>query len=293
MRIAITGGTGFVGTHAVRALVAAGHEVRVIARGERRRPRRSGVSFTRADVVNGAGLVDALQGCGAVIHLVAVIRERGRQTFDRVNRQGTENVARAARKAGVGHLIHLSALGADPNPRYPYLASKWAGEQAVRTSGVPHTIIRSSLIFGPGDGFFTRLTRLIRFNPVIPVVGDGRALFQPVAAADMARCIVAAVENGPRGRTIDVGGPDHLTYEQIVTIIKNQIGAHRFVVHVPVEAMRPLAWLMDRVLPDPPVTPGQLRLLERDSVTRRDAIARTFGFTPRRFADSAAYLERY
>lgn len=292
-RIAITGGTGFVGLHTVRALLRAGHDLRLVARGTRGGPRPEGVRFARADVVAGTGLVEALEGCDAVVHLVAIIREKGGQTFEGVNAGGTANVVHAAEKAGVGHIVHLSALGADPAPRYAYLATKWQGEQAVRGGAVPHTVLRSSLMFGPGDGFFTVLTRLIRLNPVIPVVGDGRALFQPIAVTDVARIIADCLERGPRNAVVEIGGPDHLSYEQILDIIRAELGVRRLKVHVPVPAMLPLAMLMDRLLRNPPVTPSQLRLLEKNNITRLDAVPAAFGFAPERFAEACSYLQDY
>jgi len=292
-RIAITGGTGFVGLHTTRALLAAGHEVRLVARGVRRGPRPQGATVLRADVVSGDGLADALSGCEAVLHLVAVIRERGERTFARVNAQGTANVVSAAEQAGVGHLVHLSGIGADPDPAFPYLASKWQGEQWVRLGAVPYTIIRSSLVFGPGDKFFTVLTRLVRLQPVVPVVGDGRALFQPISAGDLARILTECVARGPSGAVQEVGGPDHLSYEQILDTIKAELGLRRFKAHVPVPAMLPLAFIMDKVLPNPPVTPGQLKLLKKNNITRPDAVSKAFGFAPLAFAEGCGYLHDY
>ena len=250
--------------------------------------------MVRADVASGNGqLVEALRGCDAVVHLVAVIRQRGKQTYDRVNREGTEAVVGAARAAGVGHLLHLSAIGVDPDPAFPYLASKWAGEQVVRGGGVPFTVLRPSIMYGPGDGFFTTLTKLIRFNPVIPVAGDGRTLFQPLAITDLARIVVDCIERGPSRAVHEVGGPDHLSYEQILDVIKVTIGVHRFKVHVPVMAILPAAVVMDKVLPHPPVTPDQLKLLAKNNITRLDAVPAQFGFDPDRFVDNAGYLLDY
>lgn len=292
-RVAITGGTGFIGLHTAKALLAAGHEVRLVARGERRGPRPQGAALVRADVTTGKGLEEALEGCDTVVHLVAVIRERGKQTFERVIVGGAQNVVQAAGGAGVGHLIHLSAIGADPEPRYPYLASKWQAEHIVIGGGVPYTILRSSLVFGPGDAFFTVLTRMVRLTPIVAIVGDGRALFQPIAVSDLARIIVECVARGPQQRIIEVGGPEQLTYEEIVDTIKDELGAHRLKVHVPVPLMLPPAVVFDKVLPKPPVTPGQLRMLEKNNVTRLDAVPSTFGFMPQRFADNLAYLQDY
>jgi len=293
MRVAITGGTGFVGTHTTRALTAAGHEVVVIARGTKRRPQRANVTFVRADLTDSPALADTFKGCDAVVHLVAIVRERGSQTFQRVNFEVSERVATAAHAAGVAHLVHQSALGADPDPRYPYLQSKWLGEEAARGSGVPYTVLRPSVLFGPGDGFFTVLAKLIKLNPVIPVAGDGRAMFQPLFVEDVARCIVLALERGPDHRVHEVGGPEHLSYDDIVLTIKRGLGLHRFLAHVPVRMMLPLAFVMDTLLPNPPVTPGQLRLLEKNNITRLDSVPRSFGFDPQRFADNVDYLADY
>src|SRR5262249_34374847 len=154
------------------------------------------VSFVSADITRSPVLSDTFAGCQAVIHLVAIIHQRGKRTFDLINRVGSERVAEAACDAGVHHLIHQSANGADPDPASPYFASKWAGEQAAIGSGVPYTVLRPSLIFGPRDGFFTLLARLIRLMPVTVIAGDGSTMFQPISIDDVARCMVIALQRG-------------------------------------------------------------------------------------------------
>ncbi len=292
MRVAITGGTGFVGSNTARALLAAGHEVALVSRGSRRVAPRERLAVARADVTTGNGLVEAFAACDAVIHLTAVIREKGKQTFDAVIRRGTENVVAAATTSGVGHLVFISAIGADPDPRFPYHYAKWMAEQAVRASGIGFTTLRSSLIFGRGDGFFTTLCGLVRYSvPVLPIAGDGGALFQPISIDDVVRCIVLSLERGPAMREIEIGGPEQLTYEGIVDIIHDAIGAGmRIKVHVPVAALMPVAAVMDKVLPNPPVTPAQLRMLARSNITRIDAVSSAFGFAPSSFSDNAVYL---
>jgi NADH dehydrogenase len=293
VRVAVTGGTGFVGIHTVRALKDAGHDVVVVARGTVRQPKGERVTFVHADVTNSAKLAETFTGCDAVVHLVAVIREKGRQTFDRVNRESTVRVAEAVKEAKVGHLVYQSALGADPDPRFPYLVSKWSAEQAVRASGVPYTMLRPGLIFGPGDGFFTLLTRMMRIEPVIPIAGNGRTLFQPIAVQDVTRCIVLAIERGPSGRVHEIGGPDQMTYDEIILTIKSELGLHRKLAHVPVPMMMPLAFMMEKVLPNPPVTRDQLRMLSRNNITRVDSVRVAFGFDAMSFADNCDYLQDY
>lgn len=290
MRIAITGGTGFVGSHITRRLLAAGHEVVQVARGKRPHAKREGVTFAGADVVGGKGLDEALAGCDAVVNLVAVIKEKGSQTFDSVNRQGTEKVAQAAKRAGVRHLVQLSAIGADPDPDFPYLASKWAGEQAVKMSGVPFSIIRSSLIFGHGDEFFTKLRRLLRLTPfVLPIAGSGRAQFQPIAVEDVAECVLRVLERGPRRGVTEIGGPDHLSYEEMLGVIADHF-THwpRVTVRVPVMALGVASHV-----PNPFVTPSQVKMLKKNNITRQTAVRDTFGFEPQSFAGSCDYLADY
>jgi uncharacterized protein YbjT (DUF2867 family) len=294
VRIAITGGTGFVGRNVARALLAADHEVVLVARGSRSVAPREGVSVARGDVVSGEGLETGLRGCDAVVHLVAIIREKGKQTFDAVIRRGTENLVSAARAAGVGRIIYVSAIGADPDPRFPYLFAKWSAEHAVRGSGVDFTTLRPSIMFGTGDGFFTTVAGLVRFSiPVIPVAGDGLALFQPISVEDVARCIVLSISRQPAMREIEIGGPEQLTYDEIIDIVHDAIGAGmRIKVHVPVAALLPAAMVMDKVLANPPVTPVQLRMLARHNITRIDSVRSAFGFEPASFRANAGYLSQ-
>jgi uncharacterized protein YbjT (DUF2867 family) len=265
----------------------------VVARGTVRQPKGERVTFVKADVTNSAKLVEIFTGCDAVVHLVAVIREKGRQTFDRVNREATVRVAEAANEAKVGHFVYQSALGADPDPRFPYLVSKWSAEQAVRANGIPYTTLRPGLIFGPGDAFFTLLTRMMRIEPVIPIAGNGRTLFQPIAVQDVTKCIVLSVERGPSGKVHEIGGPDQMTYDEIILTIKSELGMHRKLAHVPVPMMMPLAFMMEKVLPNPPVTRDQLRMLARNNITRVDSVRVAFGFDAMSFADNCDYLQDY
>src|SRR6476661_312946 len=199
-RILITGGTGFVGSEIRKAL--ADRELRLLVR-DPSSVRDAGA----AELVRGDALEPAMAGVDAVIHLVAIIEESGDKTFDLVIRQGSENVVTEARNAGVRRLVHMSALGAQPNPAYPYLNAKWGAEQAVRQSGLDWTIIRPSVIFGPRDGFVNVLAGLIRRAPIIPVVGSGESKFQPVAVGEVA-AVYRAVLDDPTaiGQTYELDG---------------------------------------------------------------------------------------
>lgn len=300
MRVAIVGGTGFVGSHLVPQVLKAGHEVRVVGRGMRPTTLPPGLSCTSGDVVSGEGLEAAFHSADVVVNLVAVIRERGLQTFDAVNAQGTANVVDAASRAGVKRLVQLSAIGADPDPNFPYLISKWRGEQAVIASSLEWVIVRSSTIFGKGDGFFTLLAKAISLPaPFLIIPGDGAAVFQPIDADDVGRCLLAAIEDSQRARQLyEIGGPDQVTLEQITLGVAQAIDKEWFGIskrkpmHVDPRMIRPGALLMDKLLPNPLVTPQQLDMLAKPNVTRVDAVRTDFGFEPRPMWGNLGYLKR-
>lgn len=300
MRVAVTGGTGFVGSHLVPMLLASGHEIRVIGRGTRSTTLPSGLAPTFGDVLTGAGLAEAFQDADVVVNLVAVIRNQGLQTFESVNSQGTAHVVEAAQRAGVRRLVQLSAIGADPDPTFPYLFSKWQGEQWIRGSGLEWVVLRSSVIFGERDGFFSLLAKAISLPaPFLVVPGDGTAIFQPIAAEDVARCLRAAVEDEDRtGQIYEIGGPEHLTLEQITMLVAAATGkewfgiARRRPLHLDPRMLRPGAIVMDKIMPNPLVTPQQLDMLVKPNIAARDAVETGFGFEPSRLAPNLGYLRK-
>ena len=177
--ILVTGATGFIGRRIVTRLVERGEEVRRLVRPVPN-PRASGlpaVHFVTGDVTDRDSLRAACEGVDMVVHTVAVIREKGRTTFEAVNVQGTRNVVEAAEQAGVRKIVHLSAIGAAPDPQYPYLRSKWEGEEAVVNSKLRHVVMRPSLVFGPGDEFINALAATIRVGPVVRLSGRGMRSF--------------------------------------------------------------------------------------------------------------------
>ena len=291
--ILVTGGSGFIGRRVTSRLMEGGNSVRVLARGQRRADQPSGVEVVRGDVVSAEGLSEAMSEVEKVIHLVAIIRESGSQTFEAVIQQGTERLVEAAKVAGVKKFVYVSAIGAQDDPYYPYLRAKWAAERAVALSGLKFTILRPSIIFGEGDEFINALAGLVRYNPVVPVAGDGKTKFQPLWVEDLVTCIVACLdEEAHGGQTLAVGGPEHLTYEEILDTVKEALGKSRIKVHVPLAVMRPLAQMMEWVLPKPPVTRDQLKMLALDNITETDSMMRGFGVQPRSLADSLDYIKR-
>jgi NADH dehydrogenase len=234
-----------------------------------------------------------MSGVEKVVHLVAIIRETGAQTFEEVIRRGTERTVDAAKVAAVKKFVYVSAIGAQDDARYPYLQAKWAAERAVTLSSLNHTILRPSIVFGEGDEFVNALASLVRWNPIVPVAGDGKARFQPIWVEDLVTCIVACLDGeAHNGQVIELGGPEHLTYDELVDIVKTELGRSRLKAHLPLAFMKPIAQVMEWMLPRPPVTREQLKMLALDNITDVDSVMKTFGVQPRRLADSVDYIKR-
>ncbi len=290
MKVLVTGGSGFVGREIVRQLLAAGHSPRVLARGVK--APTEAVETVRGSVLEPASLAGALTGCDAVIHLVGIISEVGAQTYERVHFEGTRNLLTAARAAGVRRFIHMSALGTRPAAASRYHRSKWAAEEAVRASDRAWTILRPSLIYGPGDGFVNLFARLSRWSPALPVIGAGTSLVQPVAVAEVARCFVGALSQPESvGQTLDVCGPDRLKFTEVLTEILRATGRRRRQVHLPLPLARLQARLLEFIYPTllrqaPPLNRDQILMLGEDNVGDPGPAARLFGFTPAPFRES-------
>ena len=285
--VAVIGATGFIGRHVVPRLAEAGHDVVAVSRTGGRRPDWPADIETRAaDVESGRGLGEALRGVDVIVHLVAIPRESGGRTFENVNVRGVERMIAAARAAGIGRVVHLSALGVTGDPRYEYLSSKWRGEQLVRESGLGWVVFRPSLLFGPGDGFFNLIrTTLTWWSPgVVAIPGDGTAAFQPLSVDDLALAVARAVGEPARdGSVYEVGGPERLTYREIVDRVMRATGKRRLKLNMPVPIISALTAVTDRILPIFPVSHDQIRSLGRPNVADPTTMEREFGITPRPF----------
>ena len=196
MLVLVTGSTGFLGRRVVTELLGKHHSVRCLVHnpgGERIFPGRAPDVYY-GNVNDMGAISEAAQGVDVAIHLVAVIRERQQTTFQSVNHLGTANVVTAAKQAGVKHFIHVSANGVTADRRFRYLYSKWLGEQEVINSGIPFTILRPTIMFGPGDEFLNTLAGFAKLLPIAPIAGAGRNMYQPIAVEDVARCLALSVD---------------------------------------------------------------------------------------------------
>lgn len=275
MKVLVTGGTGFVGRQVVGDLVSRGHLVKVLARDPDAAQARgwagqTAVQLVAGDVLEAGGLRAALAGMEAVVHLVGIISECREITFERLHVQATRNVLTAMGQAGGRRLVHMSALGTRPQAASTYHQTKWAAEELVRASGLDYTIFRPSIIYGPGDQFINRFARLMRYSPVVPVPGPGQARLQPVSVANVGRAFALALADArTSGQTIDLCGPETLTFNQILDGIMQATGRRRLKIHLPLGVARLLAAALEILFPallrrPPPLNRQQLIMLQED-----------------------------
>ena len=294
MTVLVTGATGFLGRHVVQQLLETNHEVRVMVRspGSESVLQTPPTDVCYGNVTDPDALAEACRGISEVIHLVAVIRGGPRQ-FDAINRQGTANVVAAAREAGsVRRFVHLSAVGAANVPRLRYLHSKWLGEQEVVNGGLPYAIIRPSLIFGPGDEFTNAIAALVRSLPITPVIGSGNNRLQPIHVEDVARCVTLSLSGNIRGnRIVEIGGPEQLSYNEIIRAVARVMGRRRLLVNVPLWKMRLPIALMEMLTPRAPINRAMLQLITLRNVAEPDSVERVFGFRPRTFAGNIDHVK--
>jgi uncharacterized protein YbjT (DUF2867 family) len=299
MKIFLTGATGFVGKTLLQRLLKEGHSVRAALRGNgtdarfvQSSHREGDLQYVSGDVVSGQGLEKGMEGCDAVIHLAGIIVEKGSNTFEKVHYLGTRNVVEAAKKNGVKKFVQMSALGVRADGVAEYQTSKWRGEEEVRHSGIPYCILRPSLIFGNG-AFVNEMIGVMRRAPLFrPVPGDGLAKFRPISNDDVALCCARALTTeAASGQTIDLGGADELTLNQVLSEIAMSAGIRKPAVNIPMPLMK-LAARFAEFLPTPPITVGQLRMLEEGSSCDTESMERVFNFKPEGFSGWGARVAR-
>jgi NADH dehydrogenase len=293
--ILITGGTGFVGRALVRQLFDSGYPVRTLLRPSPRTPRLpKGVPVEVAVVGLGdvRGLRAALRDVDTVIHLAGTEHQGRNANLLGTDIQGTRNLAQAAKSAGVKRFIYLSHIGADRASAYPVHKAKGIAEEHIRKSGVPHTIVRSSIIYGPEDHFTTNLARLLRRAPIFfPIPGDGQTRIQPLWVEDLVTCLLWAMENPETlNNTYEVGGSEYFTLRQTLEQIMNVIGKRRVLVSLPQPFLRALVVTLETFLPNFPASSFWIDYYAVHRTCPVDNLPRTFGLMPARFTYRLDYL---
>ncbi|MEH6721592.1 MAG: complex I NDUFA9 subunit family protein [Aurantimonas endophytica] len=269
--VTVFGGSGFIGRYVVRALAKRGHRIKVACR----RPdlayhlqpngNMGQIMPIQANLRYPWSVERAVDGADYVINLVGILAESGQQRFETLQAEGARLVAEAARGAGAG-MTQISAIGVEAGGDTAYGRTKALGEMAVFETIADATVIRPSIVFGAEDQFFNRFADMARFSPFLPLIGGGNTRFQPVFVGDVAEAIAATVDGAvPGGRTYELGGPEVLTFREMMEEMLRIIGRRRHLLTIPFGAAGAMASVM-RYLPGAPLTPDQVRQLRHDNV---------------------------
>jgi NADH dehydrogenase len=273
--VTVFGGSGFVGTQAVRYLAKAGWRIRVAVRNPNLayRMRLLGdvgqIDVAQANLRDTDSLLRALDGATASVNLVGLLYETGRQGFEAVHVEGARNVAEAAKASGVARVVQMSALGASPNSASKYARTKAEGEAAVRAVYPDAAVVRPSIVFGPGDGFFEKFAAMAQISPALPLIGGGTTRFQPVFVGDVGQALARIVTGAASaGHTYELGGPGVFTFKELMERMLAETGRRRILLPIPFGPAGMLGALGDlsALMMAPPVTSDQVRLLRSDNV---------------------------
>jgi uncharacterized protein YbjT (DUF2867 family) len=300
-RTPVLGGSGFIGRYVVKRLAARGEVVPVGCRNaeEAKFLRTMGdvgqVEPLNIAIDNEVLLPAFVEGSGAVVNCVGILRESGSQTFERVHHIGPARLARFARDAGVERFVHISAIGADSRSTSAYARTKGAGEAALRDALPTVTILRPSVVFGPEDQLFNRFAAMALISPVLPLIGGGETRFQPVYVGDVADAVIKCLDDpATAGRTYELGGPRVYPFRELLELLLREIRRKRWFIDLPFGVAELQAKFMS-ILPDPPITPDQVELLKSDNMVSPGALnLSSLGITPTPVeAILPTYLDRY
>jgi NADH dehydrogenase len=306
--ITVFGGTGFLGRHIVRRLSKQGYRLRIATR----RPNEAlflktngtpgQIEIVQANIRDAASVTAALEGAQGLVNAVGILFESGKQKFDAVQARGAALIADGAAKQGITHMVHISAIGADADSPSSYARSKALGEAAVLDCVPQAHILRPSIVIGPEDDFFNRFAAMSMLAPALPLIGGGLTRYQPLSVFDVAKAVeacLAGAANHIDAGVYELGGPDILTFKQLMEMLNAATARHRLLVPLPFFAARMIAAMAQfstLIGVAPLLTPDQIILLRSDNIVSDAAAARGFaalGITPRPIAGQLDYLARY
>ena len=293
--ILVTGGTGFIGRSLIRQLTEAGYPVRLLIRPSPRSPnlpRGVPVEVALTTLNDERGLRAAMAGVDTVYHLAGVERRGAYADLMAVDIQGTQAVVNAAKDAGVGRFFFLSHLGADRASAYPVFKAKAIAEEFVRRGGVDYTILRTALVFGPNDGFTTGLAQLLQALPFFFLVpGEGDTLLQPLWVEDLATALLWALDDeATRNQVYSLGGPEYLTFNDVVYLVMEKLRLHRTPVYLKPPYLRGITVLLETLFPSLPVSVYWLDYLAANRTCSLDTLPRFFNLMPARMSHRLDYL---
>lgn len=293
--ILVTGGTGFVGRALIRQLAANGQRVRTLIRPSPRTPnlpRGVQVEVAVASLSDERGLRAALRGVDTVYHLAGAEHQGAHANILQVDGHGTASLARAAAETRVRRFFYVSHLGADRSSYFPLLKVKGIAEEHIRRSGVPHTIFRSALLYGPEDHFTTSFARILSIFPILMLPREGQVLLQPLWVEDLVTCLLWAPDTPETlNRTIDIGGSEYFPFRQAIELIQEAIGKRRWFVPLGLPYLRGLTVMLDSLMPGFPFSTFWVDYFAYNRTCPVDAIPRLFGFLPARFTYRLEHLK--
>lgn len=293
--ILVTGGTGFIGRALVRHLVELGYPVRTLIRpspSSPRLPRSVAVDVAVSSLNDERGLRAAMVGVEVIYHLASGEWRGPRASLMDIDIQGTRAVVEAAEDAGVKRIFYISHLGADRASAYPVLKAKGIAEEFIRRSSLTYTVLRSAIVYGPNDRFTTGLARILGAVPLFFLMpGNGRIVLQPLWVEDLVTCLVWALDDPEtQNKVIDIGGPEYLTFQQIVQLVMQETGLKRTIIHLPPPYVRGLTVILESMFPNLPTSVYWLDYMAVNRTTALDTMPRTFNLMPARMSQRLAYL---
>ncbi len=293
--ILVTGGTGFIGRALVRHLVEAGYPVRTLIRPSKNSPnlpRSVPVDVAVSSLNDERGLRAAMVGVDTIYHLISGEWKGPRIDLLQTDIQGTRAVVQAAEDAGAERIFYLSHLGADRASAYPVLKAKGIAEEFIRRSKLDYTILRSAIVYGIHDRFTTTMARILGIQPLFFLMpGDGRVVLQPLWVEDLVTCLSWLLEDREaRNRIVDIGGPEYLTFRQIVELVMQETGLHRRVLNIPPPYLRAITVVLESMFPNMPLSVYWLDYMAVNRTTALDTMPRIFNLMPARISSRLAYL---
>jgi NADH dehydrogenase len=291
--ILITGATGYIGQHLVTRLIAQGVRPRCLVRDIQKASSMfpaNTVELVQGATTAPATLAAAVEGMDTIVHaafMTADKKESPGNHYAETNVHGTANVIDAAKKAGVKRIIEISGLGTKPDKPGSYMQGRYLAEQIVIKSGLDWTIIRPSVLFGKDAPFVKGLTDLLRTSPVVPLIGGGKTLFQPIFVDDVVSVIIKVLDEPERTskQIYTIGGPEYYSFSQVFDELLQATHLHKPKVYAPTPFVGIGATVMEAVLPRPPLTKAAMALFSFDNTTDLDSVERDFGFRPQSFHD--------
>lgn len=291
--ILITGATGYIGRHLVLRLVDQGERPRCLVRDTKRAANvlpADKVELIQGDTTQPTSLKAALNGVETIVHaafITADHKQSAGNNYAETNVQGTSYLVKAAKEASVKRIVEVSGLGTKPDKPGSYMQGRFLAEKMVKDSGLDWTIIQPSVLFGKGAPFIKGLADLIRSAPVVPLIGGGKILFQPIYVEDVVTVILKVLADpaGTNKKTYVIGGPAYYSFTQVIDILLHVMHKSRIKAPAPMPLVGIGAAVMEALLPKPPLTKAAMTLFTFNNTTDLQSVERDFGFTPTSFTE--------